>query len=72
MLDSERVPAVLHSILGVSAGLADAIATADASCKDADTVAYDPGRNLAYCGRGTFSYSPAAVLQAAMPTGGSS
>lgn len=62
--DVARTPMVLHWLLGVSAGMSQALDKLQARCVEAEDLVYDVARGVAACGRDMFSYDSSRVYKA--------
>jgi len=63
--DVGRTPMVLHSLLGVSEGVAQQLDMLQAKCSEAEDVVYDAALGVAGCGWEMFSYESQSVYSTA-------
>jgi hypothetical protein len=64
-VDTDKLPAVMHEILGVSKALASVVVDAQKECQAAETLWLNITANVAACGFDVVQYDAASVLQAA-------
>jgi hypothetical protein len=64
-IDTDKLPAVLHEVLGVSRELASIVVGAQKDCKATETVWLNITANVAACGFDVVQYDAAGVLRAA-------
>lgn len=64
-VDTDRLPSVLHEVLGVSKALAAMVAASIKDCKVADTVWLNARSRVSACGFDTITYNASSVLDAA-------
>lgn len=64
-IDTDKLPAVMHEVLGVSKALASVVVEAQKACKATESVWFNITANVAACGYDVVQYDAASVLQAA-------